>query len=61
MSSSSTEEIGIDDVTQEILEQLLVVKFNYPRRRDGLQIRTLIICLLGFGVVLLVSISHDEA
>jgi hypothetical protein len=32
MSSSSADEIRIDDVTQEIHEQQLVIKFDYPRR-----------------------------
>jgi hypothetical protein len=60
MSSSSVDEIGKDDVTQEIHEQQLVVEFDYPRRQDGLQIGPLILRLLGFSVVILVDINPNE-
>jgi len=61
MSSSNADEIGINDVTQEIHEQQLVVKFDYLGRQDGPQIGALILRLLGFGVVILVGINPDEA
>jgi hypothetical protein len=61
MSSSSVDEIRIDDVTQEIREQQLVVRFDYPRRHNGPQIRTLILHLLGFGIVILVGKNPNEA
>jgi len=42
MSSSSADEVGIgvdevgiDEVTQEIREQQIVIKFDYPRGQDG--------------------------
>jgi hypothetical protein len=35
MSSFSVDEVGIDEVTQEICEQHTIIKFDYPRRRDG--------------------------
>jgi hypothetical protein len=61
MSSSSKDEIGIDDVTWEIHEQQLVVKFDYPRGQVGPQIGALMLHLLGFGIVVLVGINLDEA
>jgi hypothetical protein len=61
MSSSNVDEIGKDDVTQEIHEQQLVVRFDYPRRQDGPQIGPLILRLLGFGMVMLIGINPNEA
>jgi hypothetical protein len=61
MSSSSGDEIGINDVTQEIHKQQLVVRFDYPRRQVGPQIGALILRLLGFGIMVLVGINLDEA
>jgi hypothetical protein len=34
MSSSSENEIELNDVTQEIHEQELVIRFDYPRRQN---------------------------
>jgi len=31
MSSSSVDEVGIDEITQEIHEQRIVIRFDYPR------------------------------
>jgi len=41
MSSSNENEIGINDVTQEIHEHQLVVRFDYPRRQDRPQLGAL--------------------
>jgi hypothetical protein len=59
MSSFSVNEIGIDEVTQEVHEQL-VIRFDHPRRQDGPQIGVVILCLLGFGIVMLISINPNE-
>jgi len=32
MTSSRENEIGLNDITQEVHEQHLVVRFDYPRR-----------------------------
>jgi hypothetical protein len=32
MSSSSTNEVVVDEITQEIKEQQIVIRFDYPRR-----------------------------
>jgi hypothetical protein len=61
MSSSNENEIRINDVTQEIHEQQLVVRFDYLKRQDELQLGTLILQMLGFGVVIIVGVNLDEA
>jgi hypothetical protein len=35
MFSSSAEEVGIEEVTQEIREQRVVIRFDYLRGQDG--------------------------
>jgi hypothetical protein len=61
MSSSSADEVGIDEVTLEIREQQIVIRFDYLRVQDGPQIGIVILCLLGFGVVTFVGINPNEA
>jgi hypothetical protein len=61
MSSSSADEVGIEEVTQEIREQRIVIRFDYPRGQDGPQIRAVILRFSGFGVVTVVGIDLDEA
>ncbi len=60
MSSSNESEIGMNDITQEIHEQQLVVKFDGLRMQDKLQIRALILQMLGFGIVIIVGVNIDE-
>jgi hypothetical protein len=61
MSSSSAEEVGIEELTQEIREQRIVIGFNYPRGQDGPQRGAVVLHFLGFGVVTIVGIDPDEA
>jgi hypothetical protein len=61
MSSSSVNEVGTDEIMQEICEQRIVIKFNYPRGQDGPQIGAVILRFLGFGVVTVIGIDLDEA
>jgi hypothetical protein len=35
MSSSSGDEVVVDEITQEIWEQQIIIKFDYLRRQDG--------------------------
>jgi hypothetical protein len=61
MSSSSADEIGVEELTQEIREQQIVIRFDYPRGQDGPQRGVVVLRFLGFGVVTLVGIDPDEA
>jgi hypothetical protein len=60
MSSSNENEIELNDLTQEIHEQQLIVRFDYPRRRNEPQIGALILQMLGFGIVVIMGINPDE-
>jgi hypothetical protein len=60
MSSSCVDEVGTDEVTQEIHKQRIVIKFDYPKGHDGPQIGAIILHLLGFGVIIVVGINLDE-
>ncbi len=60
MSSSSTNEVVIDEVTHEIKEQYTIIKFDYPRKEDGPQIGAVILRLLGFGIITFVGINPNE-
>jgi hypothetical protein len=59
MSSSNEYEIGMNDLTQELHEQQLVNRFSYPRRKIGPQIGTLLLHLLGFGIVVIISLNES--
>jgi hypothetical protein len=61
MSSSSGEEIPVEEVTQEIREQQLVNRFDFYTVQNGPQRGAVIMCFLGFGVVRIVGIDPDEA
>jgi hypothetical protein len=61
MSSSCVDEVGTDEVTQEIRKQRIVIRFDYPRGHDGPQIGAIILHFLGFRVVIVVGINPDEA
>jgi hypothetical protein len=61
MSSSSAEEVVVEEVTQEIHEQQLVNKFDFFTSQNRPQRGAVILRLLGFGVVRLVGINPDEA
>jgi hypothetical protein len=57
MSSSSAEEIGVEELTQEIREQQLVNRFDFLTEQNGPHRGVVILRFLGFGVVTLVGIN----
>jgi hypothetical protein len=61
MSSSSADEVGVEELTQKIREQRIVIRSDYPRRQDGPQCGAVVLRFLGFGVVTVVEIDPDEA
>jgi len=61
MSSSSSEEIPVEQVTQEIREQQIVRRFDFGNLQNGPQRGAVIMRFLGFGVVRLVGIEPDRA
>jgi hypothetical protein len=61
MSSSSGDEIPVEEVTQEIREQQLVGRFDFLTVQNGPQRGVVILCFLGFGVVRIVGIDPNQA
>ncbi len=61
MSSSNGEEVHAEQVTQEILEQRLVCRFDFFNVQSKPQRGAVILRFLGCGVVRLVGIDPDEA
>jgi hypothetical protein len=59
MSSSSSEEIPVEQETQELREQQIVKRFDFENLQDGPQRGAVILRFLGFGVVRLVGIEPD--
>jgi len=61
MSMPSADEVGVEELTQEIHEQQIVNRFDYLTIQRGPQRGAIVLRLLGFGVVMLVEIDPDEA
>ncbi len=61
MSSSSSEDIPREQVTQEIREQQIVRRFDFANLQNGPQRGAVILRFLGFGVVRLIGIEPDLA
>jgi len=61
MSSSSGEEVPVEEVTQEVREQHLVGRFDFYTMQNGPQRGAVILRFLGFGVVSIVRIDPDQA
>jgi hypothetical protein len=61
MSSSSGEEVPVEEVTQEVREQQLVSRFDFYTVQNGPQRGAIILHFLGFGVVSIVGIDLDQA
>jgi hypothetical protein len=61
MSSSSDDEIPVEEVIQEIRKQQLVSRFDFLTIQNGPQRGAVILRFLGFGVVRIVGIDPDQA
>jgi hypothetical protein len=61
MSSFSADEVGVEELIQEIREQRIVNRFDFSTVQTGPQRRVVVMRFLGFGVVTLVGIDPDEA
>ncbi len=61
MSTPSADEVGVEELTQEIREQQIVNRFDYLTTQCGPQRGSVVLRLLGFGMVTLVKIDLDEA
>jgi hypothetical protein len=60
MSTPSADKVGVEELTQEIREQQLVNRFDYLTTQCGPQRGSVVLRLLGFGVVMLVGIDPEE-
>jgi hypothetical protein len=61
MSSSSADEVAIEELTQEIREQQIVNRFDFLTGQNGPQRGAVVMHFMGFGVVTLVGIDPNEA
>jgi hypothetical protein len=61
MSSSSGEEIPVEQETQELREQQIVRRFDFGGLQNGPQRGAAILRFVGFGVVRIVGIEPDRA
>jgi hypothetical protein len=61
MSSSGVDEVGAEEVTQDIHEQRIVNRFDDFTTQGGPQRGAVIMRVLGFGVITLVGIDPEVA
>jgi len=61
MSSSGTDEVGIEELTQDIREQQIVNRFDYLITQGRPQRGAVVLRFLGFGAIILVGIDPEEA
>jgi hypothetical protein len=61
MSSPEADEVGAEDLTQDILEQRIIDRFEYYATQGGPPRGVVILRFLGFGVVTLVGIDPEAA
>jgi hypothetical protein len=61
MSSSGADEVGTEELIQNIREQRIVNRFDYFITQCGPQRRVVILHFLGFGVITLVGIHPKVA
>jgi len=61
MFSSKANEVGTEDLTQDILAQRIVNRFDYYTTQGGPQRGAVVLRFLGFKVVTLVGIDPEVA
>jgi hypothetical protein len=61
MSSSEADEVGAEDLTQDILEQQIINRFDYYTIQGGPHRGAVILRFLGFGVVTFIGIDPEVA
>jgi len=61
MSSSGADEVGEEELTQDVREQRIVNRFDYLITHGGPQRGAVVLHFLGFGVITLVGIDPEEA
>jgi hypothetical protein len=61
MSTPSADEVGVEELTQEIHEQQIDNRFDYLTTQCGPQRGSVVLRLLGFRVVTLVGTDLHEA
>jgi len=61
MSTPSADEVGVEELTQEIHEQQILNRFYYLTTQRGPQKGAVVLHLLGFEVVTLLGIDPEEA
>jgi len=61
MSSSAADEVGEEELTQDVHEQRIVNGFDYLTTQGGPQRGAVALRFLGFGVITLVGIDPKEA
>jgi hypothetical protein len=59
MSSPEADEVGAEDLTQDIIEQRIINRFDYYTNQGGPTRGAVILRFLGFGVVTLVGIDLE--
>jgi len=61
MSSSGVNEVGEEELTQDVREQRIVNRFDYLTTQGGPQRGAVVLRFLGFGVITLIGIDPEEA
>jgi len=61
MSSFGADEVGEEELTQDVREQRIVNRFDYLTIQGGPHRGAIVLRFLGFGVITLVGIDPEEA
>jgi len=61
MSSSGTDEVGEEQLTQDVHEQRIINRFDYWTTQGRPQRGAVVLCFLGFGAITFVGIDPEGA